>query len=95
MAASQSTWGLFESRGLEQVVDSDITSAMCFLTGVSSGSLCVIFAASWTFSAHRHYTATVSLLAFFVGYLMVLAPDRKWSSSRHGCALWKAIDEMG
>ncbi|CAA6654059.1 unnamed protein product [Spirodela intermedia] len=68
--ASQSTWGLFERSRMEALVDADITSAICFLTGVASGSLCVIFAASWTYSGHRHYTATVSLLAFFVGYLM-------------------------
>lgn len=71
MEASQSTWELFEGNRMEIVVDADITSAICFLTGVASGSLCVIFAASWTYSGHRHYTATVSLLAFFVGYLMV------------------------
>ncbi|XP_039114684.1 CTL-like protein DDB_G0274487 [Dioscorea cayenensis subsp. rotundata] len=70
VAASQSTWGMFEVQKMEELVDSDITSAVCFLTGVASGSLCVIFAASWTFSAHKHYTATVSLLAFYVGYLM-------------------------
>ncbi|KAJ0976110.1 hypothetical protein J5N97_018075 [Dioscorea zingiberensis] len=70
VAASKSTWGMFEAQRMEVLVDSDITSAVCFLTGVTSGSLCVIFAASWTFSAHKHYTATVSLLAFFVGYLM-------------------------
>ncbi|XP_065028961.1 uncharacterized protein LOC103970524 isoform X2 [Musa acuminata AAA Group] len=69
--ASQSTWGLFEKQRMEAVVDSDITSAVCFLTGVTSGALSLIFAASWTFSSHKHYTATVSLLAFFVGYLMV------------------------
>ncbi|CAD5163710.1 unnamed protein product [Musa acuminata subsp. malaccensis] len=71
VAASQSTWGLFERHKMEELVDSDITSAVCFLTGVTSGALSLIFAASWTFSSHKHYTATVSLLAFFVGYLMV------------------------
>ncbi|XP_072975446.1 uncharacterized protein [Typha angustifolia] len=70
VAASQSTWGLFERQKMEELVDSDITSSICFLTGVSSGALCVIFAASWTFATYKHYTATVSLLAFFVGYLM-------------------------
>ncbi|CAL9037858.1 uncharacterized protein LOC135618946 isoform X1 [Musa acuminata AAA Group] len=70
VAASQSTWGLFERHKMEELVDSDITSAVCFLTGVTSGALSLIFAASWTFSSHKHYTATVSLLAFFVGYLM-------------------------
>ncbi|WOL05909.1 CTL-like protein [Canna indica] len=70
VAASKSTWGLFERHRMEELVDSDITSAVCFLTGVTSGALSLIFAASWTFSSHKRYTATVSLLAFFVGYLM-------------------------
>lgn len=70
MAASQSTWELFNRRGMEVLVDSDITTSICFLTGVSSGALCVIFSAAWTFSTHRRYTMTVSLVAFFVGYLM-------------------------
>jgi hypothetical protein len=52
------------------LVDSDITSSVCFLTGVTSGALCVALAGSWAFATHRHYTATVSLLAFYVGYLM-------------------------
>ncbi|KAJ6845810.1 putative CTL-like protein [Iris pallida] len=70
VAASKSTWGLFERQKMEELVDSDMTSSMCFLSGVSSGAVCVIFAASWTFATHKHYTATVSLFAFFVGYLM-------------------------
>ncbi|KAG1331799.1 CTL-like protein [Cocos nucifera] len=68
--ASRSTWGMFERARMEELVDSDITSAICFLSGVCSGAICVIFAASWTFSSYDKYTATVSLLAFFVGYLM-------------------------
>ncbi|ONK63687.1 uncharacterized protein A4U43_C07F17850 [Asparagus officinalis] len=70
VAASKSTWGLFERQKMEEMVDSDMTSSVCFLTGVCSGAVCVILAASWTFATHKHYTATVSLLAFFVGYLM-------------------------
>ncbi|PIA53694.1 hypothetical protein AQUCO_00900345v1 [Aquilegia coerulea] len=68
--ASQDTWGLFERQGMERIVDADITSAICFLTGVCSGSICVIATGSWTFAVHRSFTATVSLLAFFIGYLM-------------------------
>ncbi|XP_040381654.1 CTL-like protein DDB_G0274487 isoform X2 [Oryza brachyantha] len=69
--ASRSTWEQFERRpGMPALVDSDITSSVCFLTGVTSGALCVALAGSWTFATHRRYTATVSLLAFFVGYLM-------------------------
>jgi hypothetical protein len=70
--ASRSTWEQFERlQGMPALVDSDITSSVCFLTGVTSGALCVALAGSWTFATHKHYTATVSLLAFFVGYLMV------------------------
>ncbi|XP_077218265.1 plasma-membrane choline transporter family protein isoform X2 [Tasmannia lanceolata] len=72
MGASVSTWNLFERNEMEPLVDSDITSAICFLTGVASGSICVIFSASWTFAEHKSFTATVSLLAFFIGYLMVI-----------------------
>ncbi|KAK4761397.1 hypothetical protein SAY87_029281 [Trapa incisa] len=68
--ASQDTWELFEMQEMEPIVDSDITSSICFLTGVCSGSICVIVVAAWTFTVHKDYTATLSLLAFFIGYLM-------------------------
>ncbi|KAI3984162.1 hypothetical protein MKX01_011116, partial [Papaver californicum] len=68
---SQDTWRLFERiDNMEQVVDADITSSVCFLTGACSGFICVIVTASWTFTVHKDYTATVSVLAFFLGYLL-------------------------
>ncbi|XP_040994890.1 protein PNS1 [Juglans microcarpa x Juglans regia] len=68
--ASQDTWELFKKQEMEAIVDSDINSSICFLTGVCSGSICVIVIAAWTAKVHQTYTATVSLLAFFIGYLM-------------------------
>ncbi|XP_062174737.1 protein PNS1 isoform X2 [Alnus glutinosa] len=68
--ASQDTWELFERQEMEPIVDSDITSSICFLTGVCSGSICVIVVAAWTARVHQSFTATISLLAFFIGYLM-------------------------
>lgn len=68
--ASRDTWELFEAREIHPIVDSDITSAICFLTGVCSGCICVIVVAAWTATVHKGYTATVSLLAAFIGYLM-------------------------
>lgn len=68
--ASQDTWALFERQEMEAIVDSDITSSICFLAGVCSGSICVILVAAWTASLHKGFTATVSVLAFFIGYLM-------------------------
>ncbi|KAF7153622.1 hypothetical protein RHSIM_Rhsim01G0126000 [Rhododendron simsii] len=68
--ASQDTWELFKKRDMEALVDSDMTSAICFLSGVCSGSMCVIVVAAWTSRVHQNFTATISLLAFFIGYLM-------------------------
>ncbi|XP_052171458.1 protein PNS1 [Diospyros lotus] len=68
--ASRDTWELFEKQEMAAIVDSDMTTALCFLTGVCSGSMCVIMVAAWTVRVHQGFTATISLLAFFVGYLM-------------------------
>ncbi|KAK6140531.1 hypothetical protein DH2020_025730 [Rehmannia glutinosa] len=69
--ASKDTWDLFSKRELMvEVVDSDITSAICFLTGVCSGSICTIVVAAWTSTVHRGYIGTLSVLAAFIGYLM-------------------------
>lgn len=71
MRASKDIWELFERREIEEIVDSDMTSAICFLAGVCSGSICVIVISAWTYTVHKSYTATISLLAAFIGYLMV------------------------
>ncbi|GAB4828054.1 hypothetical protein Ancab_034968 [Ancistrocladus abbreviatus] len=68
--ASMETWALFERQEMEAIVDSDITTSVCFLSGVCSGSICVIMVAAWTAKVHQGFTATISLLAFFIGYLM-------------------------
>nr|ACN39939.1 unknown [Picea sitchensis] len=68
--ASRDTWDLFRERDLEPVVDRDITSALCFLSGITGGSLCIIVSGSWTLATHKSLTATVSLISFFIGYFM-------------------------
>ncbi|XP_027342392.1 protein PNS1 isoform X1 [Abrus precatorius] len=70
VTASQETWALFEREDMVSIVDSDITSSICFLTGVCSGSICVIVVAAWTHKVHYTFTATLSLLTFFIGYLL-------------------------
>uniref|UniRef100_J3MNM9 Choline transporter-like protein n=1 Tax=Oryza brachyantha TaxID=4533 RepID=J3MNM9_ORYBR len=94
--ASRSTWEQFERRpGMPALVDSDITSSVCFLTGVTSGALCVALAGSWTFATHRRYTATVSLLAFFVGYLMVRSCTPILSTRRSNASFRVAQTRIG
>ncbi|CAN8256426.1 unnamed protein product [Cochlearia groenlandica] len=68
--ASRDTWKLFEDRDMVEIIDADITSSICFLTGICSGCICVIVVAAWTHTVYKPFTATISLLAFFIGYLM-------------------------
>ncbi|XP_075520269.1 protein PNS1 isoform X1 [Primulina tabacum] len=68
--ASQDTWELFKKREMEVVVDSDITSAICFLTGICSGSICTIVVVAWTSATYRGYMASLAVLSAFIGYLM-------------------------
>ncbi|VFR02317.1 unnamed protein product [Cuscuta campestris] len=70
--ASQDTWELFKRREMEPIVDSDMTSAICFLTGICSGSICAIVVAAWTATVYRNFTATLSLLAAYIGYLLTM-----------------------
>lgn len=87
--ASRDTWGLFKSREMDAVVDADMMSSICFLTGICSGSICVIMAAAWTSQVHMPFTATISLLVFFVGYLMVCSPH---FLTLHYFILWQLAD---
>ncbi|OAY39942.1 CTL-like protein DDB_G0274487 [Manihot esculenta] len=68
--ASQDTWEQFKRQDMERIVDCDITSSICFLTGVCSASICVIVVAAWTAKVHQPFTATLSLLSLFIGYLL-------------------------
>lgn len=68
--AAQDTWALFQAASLEPVISQDLTSSLCVLSGVASGSLCMIVAGCWTFATHKNLTATVSLLSFIIGYFM-------------------------
>lgn len=72
--ASQDTWEQFKRQDMERIVDCDITSSICFLTGVCSASICVIVVAAWTAKVHQPFTATLSLLSLFIGYLLVCSP---------------------
>uniref|UniRef100_A0A0D6QVF5 Choline transporter-like protein n=1 Tax=Araucaria cunninghamii TaxID=56994 RepID=A0A0D6QVF5_ARACU len=69
--AARDTWTMFDARGLEPVINQDLTSSMCFLSGIASGAVCVIVSGSWTFATHKNLTATVSFLSFLIGYFMM------------------------
>ncbi|CAN6464971.1 unnamed protein product [Victoria cruziana] len=68
--ASRRAWDALSRTQLTAVADTDLTGPMCFAAGVAGGAFCVIAVGSWTFAVHRSVAASVSLFAFFIGYLL-------------------------
>ncbi|XP_031093829.1 protein PNS1-like isoform X1 [Ipomoea triloba] len=68
--ASSETWEMFRRAGMEQLINSDLTTSICFFCGVSGGAACSLLGGSWAFAMHKTYATEISLFAFLIGYLM-------------------------
>lgn len=68
--ASIDTWEMFRRRGLEQLIDSDLTSSFCFLCGMIGGAICSLVAGTWALVIHKNYATELSIYAFLIGYFM-------------------------
>ncbi|KAG2273170.1 hypothetical protein Bca52824_067725 [Brassica carinata] len=69
--ASSDTWKKFRSHnGLEKVIDSDLTSSLCFLSAVSVGAVSSLTAGIWVLLVHKDYAFEVTLYAFIIGYFV-------------------------
>lgn len=69
--ASSETWEMFRRSGMEQLINSDLTSSICFFCGVAGGATCTLLGGSWAFAMHKSYATEISIYAFLIGYLMV------------------------
>ncbi|KAL0428348.1 UNVERIFIED_CONTAM: hypothetical protein Slati_3009600 [Sesamum latifolium] len=68
--ASTDTWEMFRRLGMEKLINSDLTSSFCFLSGVAAGSICALVGGSWALLIHKTYATEVSLYTFLIGYFM-------------------------
>jgi hypothetical protein len=77
--ASRDVWSLFVHRGIENLVDSDLTGSFCFLSSVTAGALASLVAGSWALATvdkdQKKLALPVSIYAFLIGYYMVLHPQ--------------------
>lgn len=69
--ASKDTWEMFRRAGMEKMIDYDLTSSFCFLSGVGAGSVCALVGGTWALVIHESYATALSIYAFLTGYLMV------------------------
>lgn len=69
--ASKDTWEMFRRVGIENLINTDLTSSFCFLSGTAAGSVCALVAGTWAIFVHKSYATEVSLYTFLTGYLVV------------------------
>lgn len=70
--ACRDTWEEFRRRdGLEELVDADLTSSICFLSAFGIGAVSALTAGIWEFNIHKDYFFQLTLYAFIIGYFVV------------------------
>lgn len=69
--ASSDTWEIFRGVELKELIDLDLTTSFCFLSGVAGGAICSLVSGTWTLAIHKSYATEVSIYAFLIGYFMV------------------------
>ncbi|KAL8041107.1 hypothetical protein ABFX02_10G145100 [Erythranthe guttata] len=66
--ASMDVWELFKRVGIEKLIDRDLTSSFCFLSGVGAGSVCALLGGTWALVIYKNYATEVCIYAFLTGY---------------------------
>ncbi|KAL0735645.1 hypothetical protein Bca4012_011855 [Brassica carinata] len=69
--ASRDSWEEFRRTvGLEELVDADLTSSICFLSAFGIGAISALTAGIWEFNIHKDYFFQLTLYAFIIGYFV-------------------------
>ncbi|XLS98295.1 hypothetical protein HN51_041030 [Arachis hypogaea] len=68
--ASRDTWEMFNSSRMLPLIDSDLTGALCFLSGVAVGAFCSMVSGIWILVMRQSYALEVSIYAFLIGYFV-------------------------
>ncbi|CDP17390.1 unnamed protein product [Coffea canephora] len=69
--SSKNIWEMFQRAGIEQLINSDLTSSFCFLSGTAGGAACALLGGSWALMSRRNYATEVSIYTFLSGYFMI------------------------
>ncbi|VVB14985.1 unnamed protein product [Arabis nemorensis] len=81
---SGDTWRTFRRMaGLEELIDTDLTSSICFLSAFAVGAISALTAGIWEFLIHKDYIFSLTLYAFIIGYFV----GRVSSAWLQGCVM--------
>ncbi|CAN8255970.1 unnamed protein product [Cochlearia groenlandica] len=82
--ASRDTWLRFRrTAGLEALVDSDITSSICFQSAILVGAISALTSGIWGINSHKDYFFQLTIYPFIIGYFV----GRVSSAYLQGCVL--------
>ncbi|GAB4834078.1 hypothetical protein Ancab_032331 [Ancistrocladus abbreviatus] len=84
--SSIDTWEMFTRAGMDQLINSDLTSSFCFLCGMAAAAVSSLIGGSWALAVHKGYATQVSIYAFFIGYFMNCRLELLWRG--HKLASW-------
>ncbi|KNA12725.1 hypothetical protein SOVF_123280 [Spinacia oleracea] len=68
--SSDDTWEMFRRGGMEELIDSDLTSSFCFFCGVAGGAVSALAGGCWTLVVHKEYATQIMFYGFVIGYLV-------------------------
>ncbi|KAL6555268.1 hypothetical protein OROGR_006526 [Orobanche gracilis] len=75
--ASMDTWEMFTTIGIEELINCDLTSSFCFLSGVAEGAVCGLVGGIWALFIQKGYATEnrvamawvqASVMAYYVAY---------------------------
>ncbi|CAN8255976.1 unnamed protein product [Cochlearia groenlandica] len=82
--ASRDTWmGFRRTAGLEELIDSDITSSICFEGALLVGAISALTSGIWGLKTHKDYFLQLTIYPFIIGYFV----GRVSSAWLQGCVL--------
>ncbi|XP_051138956.1 uncharacterized protein LOC127256798 [Andrographis paniculata] len=64
------TWEMLARAGMGKLIESDLTSSFCFLSGMASGCLCGLVGGIPALLLYKSYAAEIATFTFLTGYFM-------------------------
>jgi hypothetical protein len=69
--AARDTWDLFRTQRVDILINDDLTGVVLFTSCVVGGVFTALVGGCWTFATHRNLTVSISIISFFIGFLLM------------------------